>query len=227
VGGCRWHGGPPGRRFASQTIIAALDAIPPPQTARQLMVEVWQALDRANNDLLAHAERYGAERPGGRAIVASTVVCLLVFEGHFAGVWAGDSRLYLLRDGNILQVSHDHSVVQEMVDAGLIDGEAARRHPSGNQVTRAIGVEGGVEPEVVQDELHPGDVFLLCSDGITRIVEDTEIGGVLVDGEPAEAVRTLIDLALSRGAPDNATAVVVRCGTVSEKGGGGYRWLFR
>src|SRR4051794_38296568 len=87
--------------FASQTIIAALDAIPPPQTARQLMVDVWQALDRANNDLLAHAERYGAERPGGRAIVASTVVCLLVFEGHFAGVWAGDSRLYLLRDGNI------------------------------------------------------------------------------------------------------------------------------
>src|SRR5690349_3675940 len=65
--------------FASQTIIAALGAIPPPQTARQLMVEAWQALHRANNDLLAHAERYGAERPSGRAIVASTVVCLLVF----------------------------------------------------------------------------------------------------------------------------------------------------
>jgi serine/threonine protein phosphatase PrpC len=208
--------------LASQTIIEALGVIPPPRSARELMVEVRQALERANDSLLSyadqcHADRSDADGHGDRPVIASTVVCLLTFGGHYASVWAGDSRLYLHRSGEIIQVSHDHSVVQEMVDAGQIDSDAARRHPSSNQVTRAVGVNGWIDLEVVQDDLHPGDVFLLCSDGITRIIEDEEIGRILAGSDPAAAVRELIDLALDRGAPDNATAVVVRCEAVSEE----------
>jgi serine/threonine protein phosphatase PrpC len=197
---------------ASRTIVEALGTISPPQSGGELMAQVRGALERANAALLDHAEQLGE-----RTLVASTVVCLLIFGEHYACVWAGDSRLYILREGLVLQVSRDHSLVQEMVDAGQIDSEMARHHPSGNKVTRAVGVMDLFEPEVVFDDLYPNDAFLLCSDGITRLMEDVEIGAILAESTPGEAVRRLIDLTLERGAPDNATAVIIKCETVSRK----------
>ena len=143
-------------------------------------------------------------RVGRRGIVA-----LLFFRHHFSCVWAGDSRLYLLRGQHLRQISRDHSRVQELVDQGLLTPEEARRDPRGNVITRAVGAQEQLELDMVHERFLPGDVFLLCSDGLTKTVEDHEIETML-QAPAATAVTALISAALERGAPDNVTVVVIQ-----------------
>jgi serine/threonine protein phosphatase PrpC len=119
-------------------------------------------------------------------------------------------RLYIRRDGRLEQVSRDHSYVQEMVDLGLLNPAEAAAHENANAVTRAVGAAESLEVEAVQDELQPGDVFLLCSDGLSKVVPDDETARI-IDATALEAApAALIDAAIARGAPDNVTVVVVR-----------------
>ena len=106
------------------------------------------------------------------------------------------------------QISRDHSEVQELVDAGLVSLEAARIHPRANVVTRAVGAEDGLTLEMVQDQLRVGDLFLLCSDGLTKLAEDAEIQPLLSIRPLEAAARALVDLALARGGTDNVTVVL-------------------
>jgi serine/threonine protein phosphatase PrpC len=196
-------GGASAGDLASSMTTEVLSRVAQPVTASGFLAEVCDRLRAVNTTLREQAE--AAEQ---RAI-ATTVVALLFFQQHFACTWAGDSRLYLMRDGQLRQVSHDHSAVQEMVDRGIIRPQEARGHPRGNVVTRAVGAHEQLDLETVHDRLCENDVFLLCSDGLTKTVADDEIALMLA--RPVDqAVQTLMQMALDRGAPDNVTVVAVK-----------------
>lgn len=187
---------------AAATVAAALSAVPSGLGAAELLAEVRLRIGRAHERLRAEAARRG-----GNAMLATTVVALLARGDHYACLWAGDSRAYLLRDGRLLQVTRDHSAVQELLDAGLISPAEARGHPRANVITRAIGAD--VEELIldkITDRLRAGDRFLLCSDGLSKTLAEGEIAALLAG---AAAARPLIAAALEQKADDNVTAVMI------------------
>ena len=143
--------------------------------------------------------------------MATTIVALHVY-GNIATIGhVGDSRAYRLdHHGNLLRETHDHSVVEEEVRAGRMTPEQAVNHPSKNIISRALGAEPDVEIDMKTIMVEPGTTFLLCSDGITRHIDDAEIGGFLANGDPASICDRLKEICYARGAEDNLTAVVVR-----------------
>lgn len=143
--------------------------------------------------------------------MGSTVVALYLAGRRFACLWAGDSRIYLLRDGALHQLTRDHTQVQEMVDRGLLSPAEARHHPMSHVLSRAVGVEETLQLDAISDEAAPRDVFLLCSDGLTGLVPDEEIAATLSSLPVGAACNRLLELVLDRGAPDNVTIVAVSC----------------
>jgi serine/threonine-protein phosphatase Stp1 len=146
----------------------------------------------------------------GVTMMGSTVVALVTRDLRGVCLWAGDSRLYRLRKGRLKGISRDHSYVQDLQDSGLLSEAEARVHPRANIVTRAVGVGAQLELAMVELLLMPGDSYLLCSDGLTKTVEDHEIGEVLSHDEPSEIASSLVSLGLMRGGPDNITVIVVK-----------------
>jgi serine/threonine-protein phosphatase Stp1 len=192
---------------AARTVIEALDTIPADLTGTEALAQVRLRLVGAHTALREDAESRG---PG--SIVATTVVALVARNDHFACLWAGDSRAYLLREGTLLQITRDHSLVQELLDAGAITEAEAEDHPRANIITRAVGAEDdGLELDKVTGELRVGDRFMLCSDGLTKTLSDAEIAAVLASGEEEAAERLLL-AALAHHAADNVTAVTVDVG---------------
>ena len=132
------------------------------------------------------------------------------FDNHLVCGHVGDSRLYRLRAGELQQLSHDHSLLQEEIDAGLIRPEDARHMPYRNLVTRAVGIEASVEPEIREYAAQPGDLYLFCSDGLNDMVEDARIGEILAASDDLRpAAQTLIDEANANGGRDNITVALV------------------
>ena len=197
-------GGHQAGEVASSMIAEALEAITPGLSASELLAEVRLAIERTHEALRNEAARRGPD-----VVVASTVVVMLARGEHFACLWAGDSRAYLLRHGVLRQITRDHSLVQELVEAGAIRPEEALNHPRGNVITRAVGAElDDFMLDKVSDRLVPGDRFLLCSDGLCKTLPEDEIASLLgaIDGMPPQA---LIDAALAARVSDNVTAVTV------------------
>jgi serine/threonine-protein phosphatase Stp1 len=188
---------------AAQLVTDVLDAVPSGLVATELLAEVRQRVAQAHESL-----RSEAARRGGETILATTIVALLVQDDHYACLWAGDSRAYLLRDGQLAQLSHDHSLVQELVDTGVITADEAYHHPRSNIITRAVGAaQGAVEIDKVSGPLQTGDRFLLCSDGLSKTLPRSDITRLLAtEGSPA---ASLIGAALEAGADDNVTAVTI------------------
>jgi protein phosphatase len=171
-----------------------------------------RAASHANSELYRQAcgAVPGAE-PQGAAMGSTLVVLLLrgrqVFVGH-----AGDSRAYLLQAGVLSPLTWDHTLVQRMIDHGMLSVEEARNHPDASVLTRAFGQQAEIELEVgAPFELAPGDRFLLCSDGLCGYVEATEIARVLAAASGAqEATDRLLDLALAKGGEDNISVQVIQ-----------------
>jgi serine/threonine protein phosphatase PrpC len=191
--------------YASQLAVSTLAKIGPQDSAAALLAAVKDRLSLVNENLLAFAANERVD------IVATTVVALLCFGQHYAVLWAGDSRLYLLRGGQLYTVTRDHTAVQEMVDEGIITAEQALHHPRRNVITRAIGITGTLVLDMAKDRIEADDLFLLCTDGLTKIMEDAEIAQTLVERGGADAPAHFIATALERGAPDNVTVVTVSC----------------
>ena len=167
---------------------------------------VARALRDANR---AVYERTRTERD--KLGMGSTVSALLLSESRYVVGHVGDSRIYIVRDGQMRQLTKDHSLVQEQVDAGLLTPEQARRHPQSNVITRCIGMADEIEPDVFDGEAHIGDAFLLASDGLTGMIEDRRIEQLLLSrAKPERIVDALIQEANMNGGNDNITAVVVR-----------------
>lgn len=141
--------------------------------------------------------------------MGTTMVAVLLVERTAYLLNIGDSRAYLVNEAGIVRLTRDHSVVEDMVARGDITPEQARTHPRKNLITRALGSEERIRADLYERELESGDFLLLCSDGLSNIVSDQEmLYEVIHGGEPADCCKRLLDIAMSRGAPDNVTAVL-------------------
>ncbi|HVF05997.1 MAG TPA: Stp1/IreP family PP2C-type Ser/Thr phosphatase, partial [Frankiaceae bacterium] len=197
-------GGHAAGEVASAAVIAALqqldelgmDAGDPEEALRE-------AVEEANVNLrdmvAADSELHGM----------GTTVTALLNDGAYAWLaHVGDSRAYLLRAGELQQITRDHTYVQQLVDEGRIAPEEASTHPQRNFITRALDGRTGMEMDLQRLDLQPGDRVLLCSDGLSGVVSDTSLGEVLAGTTPEVAVQRLVDLALRGGGPDNITCIV-------------------
>ena len=198
-------GGHEAGEVASAMVVDALSALPQADDIDDLASEAIEALHRVNRELIELAR----SEASGRTI-GTTVVGLILAGGLFRCFWAGDSRAYRLRDGMLTRVSRDHSLVQQLVDSGMLRAEEAERHENSNVVTRAVGVAPEIEVDTVDGDAVAGDVFLLASDGLTRVVEDREIAAELERSPPEQAADKLLETVLERGAPDNVSLIIVR-----------------
>jgi Serine/threonine protein phosphatase len=136
-------------------------------------------------------------------------VVMLAFGRYCVYMWAGDSRLYRSRNGELRRMTTDHSQVELYVEKGLITREEAVSHPHGNMITRAVGATDELFLDMDIQEMSSKDRYLLCTDGLTKHISDLEIEDLLGNGTNQDACKTLIDLTLERGAIDNVTAIVV------------------
>ena len=189
---------------ASSTVIAALKSVDTPASASELVARCEDRIVSANSEL----QKISHERGG--IVMGTTIAALLAYDSYYACLWSGDSRVYLVRAGEISALSRDHTAVQELVAEGALTPDEASTWPGRNVITRAVGVNDDPELELENGILHPGDAFVLCSDGLTAHVSDREIRDQVLAGVPQEACDALIALTLERGAVDNVTAVVVR-----------------
>ena len=143
--------------------------------------------------------------------MGTTASVLLLADGHYLIGQVGDSRVYLLRDGALRQLTKDHSYVQEQVDAGFLTPEQARYHPYSNVITRCVGASDNVEPDIYVGEVKTGDLFLVASDGLTGMVDDRRLQQLLMSrATPGRLVDALIAEANGRGGLDNITAIIVQ-----------------
>lgn len=197
-------GGHANGQWASAAVVRAVAQAPLAGDLDADVLVLSDALQAANAEIYVTGTANGAR-------MGSTAVLLMIQGRRFGCVWAGDSRAYLLRDGVLHQLSRDHTQVQEMVDRGLLTPGEAASHPMSHVLSRAVGVQEAMELEAVSDLVQPRDIFLLCSDGLSGFVSDAEIAERLGGFGGATACKRLVELVLSRGAPDNVTLVAVAC----------------
>lgn len=162
-----------------------------------------ETVQRANENVFRAAASQPLENR-----MCTTVAALFLAQKKAFTVHLGDSRIYRVRNGEIMQLTHDHSLVAELMDAGAIAPDEARNHPLAHVISRSVGVCETVQPEICVFEHVPGDRWLLCSDGLSDVVEADEIRDAVWNAyDPADVVHGLLKLALNRGGPDNITAV--------------------
>ena len=189
---------------ASQMVVSTLNEIQLGSSLEKYINDIEDALVNVNKKLIEIAHR--GEKP---TTCGSTVVVMLAYEKYCAFLWAGDSRLYRIRDNKIIQLTTDHSQVQLYVEQGLISKEEAESHPHANMITRAVGATEDFVLAVDMQEMAKGDRYLLCSDGLTKHIPDLDFEKMLAKGDVEKKCSELIDLTLARGAKDNVTAVLV------------------
>lgn len=152
---------------------------------------------------------YDLSNDAGNAITMGTTVVMAVVRSGIAQiVHAGDSRAYHISKRQMQQITHDHSVVQELLDTGKITEQQARNHPNKNIITRALGVEANIELDYNELSLAKGDMLLLCSDGLSNMVEDDEILKIVRDSDFYRAADNLVKRAVAYGGFDNVTALL-------------------
>ena len=154
--------------------------------------------------------REEAGKDPSRTGMGTTLTALLLAQKKAFLAHIGDSRAYLLRAGKLEQLTNDHSVVAEQVRSGLLTPAQARTSPYRHVITRALGIDEEAAPDLVERSVLKNDAFLLCSDGLTEMVDNREISGILSGASPRDTVKKLIDAANERGGVDNITAVVVK-----------------
>lgn len=197
-------GGHEAGEVASAMVTEALSRLHPVENLENFVDQALSALSEVNHNLIELAQS-----DTGRRTIGSTVVGLAIRNREYRCFWAGDSRAYRLRGDQIVQLSRDHSLVQDLVEAGMLGADEAHHHPNANVITRAVGVTEALKVDTAGGEARPGDLFLLASDGLTRVVDDDELAAELAKGPPADAADRLIATVLARGAPDNVSLIIV------------------
>jgi protein phosphatase len=198
-------GGHAGGEYASRIAITTIEEMlknREPKTPGEEIIE--RAIQDAGQKIVTRAEEDKSLKGMG-----TTVICLHLDHKKAIMAHVGDSRGYLFRDGTLEQVTDDHSLVNEQVKNGLITAEEAKNHQFKNIITRSVGVTTEVEVDVITKKLKAGDTFLLCSDGLSNLVETSEMESKLREKEAVLAAKAMVDLANKRGGDDNITLVVV------------------
>ena len=188
---------------ASQMVVSAMDGLEAPRSLSEFAQIIEHRLVETNTRLREYAEREETHTIG------STVVALLIYREHAVCMWAGDSRMYRLRGGDLQQISQDHALVEELVERGVLTPEQAVDHPHGNLVTRAVGAADQLFIDVEIIPVQPGDLFILCSDGLEKEIVEEEVSIPARDGDPSLLSRALLERALAYGPRDNVTVISV------------------
>jgi protein phosphatase len=189
---------------ASRMVVEALQQLVPSDRLSNRIADARERLQSVNSRLREEA----LLRHVGT--IGSTVALLLACDRLCALLWAGDSRIYLYRDGCLKQLTRDHSHVEALRSQGYLSDEEAARHPSHHLITRAVGADDRLELDEDIVEAGDHDVFLLCSDGVSNELDNDDIAGVLATGDCRQAAHMLVDMALQRGGRDNISAIVIR-----------------
>ena len=200
-------GGHEAGEVASTMVTDALRCIAAARDAEEIAAHSVDALRQVNRNLIRLAQSGERETKG---TIGTTVVGLAIADGYFRSFWLGDSRAYQMRGGQIARLTRDHSLVQNLVDAGMLSAAEAETHENANLITKAVGAAEDIEVDIVGGEARSGDQFLLASDGLTRVVPDSELAAQLLRGSSDQAADSLIDTVLARGAPDNVSLIIVR-----------------
>ena len=218
---CDGMGGHVGGEFASAIAVNTVEEV---LTSIEIQPD-GQGFDPTEHDspveLMREKLRYAIRLAGKRIYekaeeepeykgMGTTCLALMVDNGNAFVAHVGDSRGYLVREGKIEQLTEDHSLVNERLKAGLITEEEAKNHKLKNIITRSLGFMEDVEIDLQVRAIRRGDLFVLCSDGLSNLIETAEIGEAVLGNGPQQASRFLIETACERGGDDNITVVVVR-----------------
>lgn len=202
-------GGQPAGDVASKLAIAELASL-----AEQLPIAppaLQAVIRRANDRLLAE----GRQDPHRRGMGTTLSGVAVAEDDRWAVLNIGDSRVYRYADGQLAQLTVDHSAVQQLVDAGLLDARAALRHPRRNVVTRSLGTEPPPVPDIALRDPVVGERFLVCSDGLTNELSDAQIAALLAEAaDPQQAADQLVEQAVAAGGRDNVTVIVVQLDSI-------------
>ena len=206
---CDGMGGAVGGDIASRSAVQRISetltsSFQEHMSSRSIKNLLMTALDNANTRVFDLSQANESLTGMGTTVVAAIVNGRRAYIAH-----AGDSRAYLLTEGEPLQLTKDHSVVQVMVDTGQITEDEARFHPRKNLITRVLGVGETLEADYCEEELPPGSVLLLCTDGLTNCMEPEEIAAMRDQTDISALADELVQLANERGGPDNITVVAV------------------
>lgn len=185
----------------------AIGAVRRMAAARRMpgIAAIKEAVDKAQTEIARHVQKHPECMDMG-----TTLSMMMRGSGFMYIAHIGDSRIYRLREGIFEQITQDHSLVSELVRAGLITKEEARTHPRRNIITRALGTQGDGTPDLLATDARPSDLWLLCTDGLTGMVPDEAICDVLMRYDIEEAADRLIAMALAAGGTDNVTLVLYR-----------------
>jgi protein phosphatase len=180
-----------------------------PESESEVMTCVKKTFQSANDRILSHA----AERPEHQGMGCTAELLAFTNYGFVIG-HMGDSRTYRFRNQSLKQLTKDHSLVQDQIDQGLITKDQARKHSMRNVILRAVGVRPSPALDTLRGPVYEGDLFLLCSDGLTDLIEDSKIGDVLcLNADLSLKTEHLVDLAKKAGGKDNITVVLARVGS--------------
>jgi len=198
-------GGHEAGEIASATVTDHVKSLEPNEDIESMLHAVQQCIMAANLQLTQQAALYDSQRVPG-----STVVVLIINGNRGAVVWAGDSRIYRRRDNKVTQITRDHSHVQDLVEQGVILESEAESHPMANVITRAVGISEPLELDSMWLDVRTDDQFLLCSDGLSRLVTNDELESMMGNRDSEEVTQSLLHTALVRGARDNVTLICVK-----------------
>ncbi len=189
--------------YASSAVVKQLGAFPHNSSLLFNLKDLEDRIQTANDKCRT---AFRNKKPG------TTVVAMLAHGGHCFFLWAGDSRVYRLRDQTLEQLTVDHSVAQKKVASGEISAEEADDHKDAHVLTRAVGIRAEVQLDLAYARVQEGDRYLLCSDGMYNPVDSSELQNCLAQGGPEDACQALVSSAMAHGGPDNITVIVVEAG---------------
>jgi serine/threonine-protein phosphatase Stp1 len=189
---------------ASALVIDSLKGLAPTGDNVTSADAVREALASANGELYRRGSLVSPDRTMG-----ATVTVLGADAKNFFCLWAGDSRLYRFRGGELTRLTHDHRYVQALIDSGLLDEEEAEHHPRRSVITRAVGVDSELNLDHCEGRIERGDIFLLVTDGVSGVCKDDEIADILSRSNLEQAADRIVERCLQHGAPDNLSLVLV------------------
>lgn len=171
----------------------------------RLSERVRKAILDANSELYRRGSLVSED-----ATMGATVTVLGTENSKFFCLWAGDSRLYRFRDGKLARLTRDHRYIQDLLDSGILQESEAENHPRRSVITRAVGIDPDLKLDSLEGDILQGDVFMLATDGVTGVVRDDELAGILGGTNLDAAADRIVSLCLQRGAPDNLTLIIVK-----------------
>lgn len=207
---CLWFvadgmGGHNAGDFASQSLVRDITAFfTPDESLDQSVKALEEIIQQTNKDLIQKA----AEFPGS-TIIGSTIALLTTINNEGVVLWAGDSRVYRIRSGQIEQLTYDHSLTNDMIEHNIISPEEAETHPDANKITRAVGYDRNLILDYRKLSIKPGDRYILCSDGLTKDLTDKDILSIAGSGSTEPSNKELMKRALELGGRDNVTTITV------------------